>query len=435
MRVVADMHVHSRWSRATGRAMTLWGMARWAAIKGVDVISTGDFTHPRWLAELEELLEERRPGLYSIRAERSEPPDGHPELPSLPSSCRREVLFVLSTEISLIYKSGGRTRKVHLLVFMPDLGAARRFAESLGRLGNVTSDGRPILGIDVRKVMELVVRVDERGFVVPAHIWTPHFSVLGAASGFSSLEECFGEYSSLITAVETGLSSDPPMNRLLSSLDGVFLVSNSDAHSPEKIAREATLFDVDELSYDALVAAMRTGKGLAGTIEFFPQEGKYHFDGHRKCGLRLYPTETAGYGGRCPLCGGKLTVGVLHRVLDLADRDEPGEPEVARPYHHLIPLKECLAELLGVGPATMRVARLYRSLIEEFGPELRILLEVSPDELERKAPHPLIGEMIRRLRRGDVEVREGYDGEYGRIFLFREGEMERLCGQRRLFLE
>ncbi|MDR0451032.1 MAG: endonuclease Q family protein, partial [Treponema sp.] len=385
MGLIADLHIHSRFSRATSSRLNPASLDRWARIKGLDLLGTGDCTHPAWLAELREQLEEAEEGFYLLKGEFRAAFDRASGLTEgLPEPAAKFVRFVLTGEISTIYKRDGKTRKVHHLVILPDFKAAAAFSAGLERVGNIRSDGRPILGIDSRDLLSILLD-SGGGLLIPAHIWTPWFSVLGAKSGFDSIEECYGDLSSLIPAVETGLSSNPSMNWALSSLDGFSIVSNSDAHSPDKLGREATIFDM-ELSFASFRAALASGsakaagKGILGTIEFFPQEGKYHYAGHRGCGVCLGPEEAARERGCCPVCGKPLTEGVMGRVLELADRpvdeNSPCPPECGgtnrRPYYSLIPLKEMLGEMLNTGPLSRKVNALYGALIEKAGSELSL---------------------------------------------------------------
>ncbi|RPJ19100.1 MAG: hypothetical protein EHM26_08460, partial [Desulfobacteraceae bacterium] len=343
-------------------------------------------------------------------------------------SCSSPVRFVLSGEISCIYKRGGRTRKIHNLILMPDFESVRDLNDRLSRIGNLKSDGRPILGLDSRDLLEMVLETSDRSFFIPAHIWTPWFSLFGSNSGFDTIEECFGDLTRHIHALETGLSSDPIMNRRLSALDDYLLVSNSDAHSPEKLGREANLFST-HLDYDSLVKAMTEKKGFEGTIEFFPEEGKYHYDGHRKCRLSLHPSETTRRNGLCPKCGKPVTVGVLHRVYELSDREAPKLP---KPFYSIIPLPEILSEILGCGPSAKKVTTAYEERLAALGPELHILMDAPSKDIER-AGGRLLAEAIDRMRESRVIREEGYDGEYGVIRLFEESEKETLRGQETLF--
>ncbi|KPJ77658.1 MAG: hypothetical protein AMJ54_07210 [Deltaproteobacteria bacterium SG8_13] len=429
MKFVADLHVHSRFSRATARNLDLEHLYISAQRKGISVVGTGDFTHPGWFEELSEKLEPAEPGLFRLSDELTRSCDEQ-----VPEACRRAVRFLLSTEISNIYKKEERTRKNHNLVFLPDLKSVQRFNAALDSIGNLHSDGRPILGLDARDLLEIVLETTEQGFLVPAHIWTPWFSALGSKSGFDSIEQCFADLSEHIFAVETGLSSDPPMNWRISTLDGRTLISNSDAHSPQKLGREANLFDSD-LSYHGIQSALKTGdpKRFLGTIEFYPEEGKYHLDGHRKCGLRIHPRETKKHSGTCPVCGRQLTLGVLHRVEQLADRAEGHRPPKAHPYVHLIPLVEVLSDLFRVGPGTKKVVTAYNQLLEKFGSEDFILRGIESELLDKYDGVPLLGEAVRRVREKRITILPGYDGEFGRVCIFEPQERKKLLGQQALF--
>ena len=423
MKFIADLHIHSHFSRATSPKLNPENLAIWAKKKGITLLGTGDFTHPGWLSELQEKLIEAENGLFRLNPGLDKVIEEE-----IPESCKMPTKFLLSGEISCIYKKGERTRKLHHLILMPDMDSAIRFNKRLDRIGNISSDGRPILGLDSRDLLEITLEVSDRAFFIPAHIWTPWFSLFGSKSGFDSIEECFGDLTSHIHALETGLSSDPPMNRHLSTLDGYLLVSNSDAHSPSKLGREANIFDT-ELDYDHILKAMTHGNGFQGTIEFFPEEGKYHLDGHRKCQVRLHPGETRACKGICPSCGKSLTVGVLHRVYELADRDSP---KLSKDFYSLIPLPEILSEIFDCGPATKKVAAVYEDLLVTLGPELHILMDAQLEDVER-AGGVLLAKAIDRMRREQVIRQEGYDGEYGVIRLFEEKEKHELAGQIALF--
>ena len=419
MKLVADLHLHSHYSRATSRDLTLEHLWKWAQLKGVQVVATGDVAHPGWLAEVREKLDPAEEGLFRLK----------PELESavadeVPDSCRGTVRFVIGGEISNIYKKHDRTRKVHNIVFSPSFETTANLQAELEKIGNIRSDGRPILGLDSRDLLEIVLATGDRCHLIPAHIWTPWFSILGSKSGFDSVEECFADLTPHIFAVETGLSSDPPMNWRVSWLDRYTLISSSDAHSPPKLAREATVFDTD-LSYDALFGALASGdRGrYRGTIEFFPEEGKYHLDGHRKCGVCWEPATTTAHGGRCSACGKPVTVGVYHRMEELADRPHGARPDAVGPYASLIPLPEALSEMLGAGPNSKRVQTEYRRLLKRLGPELRILQDLPLEEIAA-AGDALLVEGIRRMRAGEVRAQSGYDGAYGVISLF-DGEADR----------
>ncbi len=329
---------------------------------------------------------------------------------------------MLSVEISTIYKKGDKTRKVHHVVFSPNMESAQNFREKLSAIGNIKSDGRPILGLDSRNLLETVLESGEGSYIIPAHIWTPWFSVLGSKSGFNSIEECYEDLSSHIFAVETGLSSDPEMNWHVSSLDKFRLVSNSDAHSPSKLAREATIFDTVP-DYFSIMNALKTGKGYVGTVEFFPEEGKYHDDGHRKCNICLTPDETQKLNGICPICGKPLTIGVANRVYELSDRKgKIIPPSTAGKVVSLVPLAEILSEIMQVGASSKSVTLEYENLINKLGSELSILTTVPVEDIE-KVHSPILAEGIKRLRKGDVIRQPGYDGEYGVIKLFNENEI------------
>jgi len=426
---LADMHIHSRYSMATSKALGPRQLAAWGAVKGLQVIATSDFTHPGWLAELEEALEEEGNGLLRLR----DPSHLSEEIPWLGEGTElTPPRFILCTEISSIYKRDGAVRKVHNLVFLPGLESVRRFNQRLDRIGNLKSDGRPILGLDARDLLEILLETDDRAFLIPAHIWTPWFSLFGSQSGFNSISDCFGSLSEEIFALETGLSSDPEMNWLWSALDGYRLVSNSDAHSGEKLAREANLFQ-GEPSYDTIHQALKhpeKNPDFLGTVEFFPEEGKYHLDGHRACGIRLDPRETFRLNNICPVCGKPVTVGVLNRICSLADRDEPHKPEGNPSYHSLIPLPEILSEILGVGSKTKKVRRLYTSLLQSHTSELNVLLHASVAEL-KSVSQPL-AEAIRRMRSGEVHREPGFDGQFGIISAFTPQERQELHHGRRL---
>ena len=420
MRFIADLHIHSKYSMACSKDCDLEHLTWWARRKGVTLVGTGDFTHPAWFDHLRESLVAAEPGLFRLRDDLDR--EISRTLP--PNLGGRDVRFLLSVEISTIYKRADRTRKVHHLVYVPDFDAAAGFNRRLGRIGNLGSDGRPILGLDSRDLLEIALESGDGSYLVPAHLWTPWFAVLGSKSGFDAVEDCYADLADHIFAVETGLSSDPPMNWRLSALDRYRLVSNSDAHSPPMLGREATVLDTD-LDYFAVRRAFETGVGLEGTIEFFPEEGKYHTDGHRKCGVRMEPPQTRAHNGRCPECGKPLTVGVLNRVEELADRPVGYRPDGAPDVHSLVQLPLVMSELLGVGSRSKRVIREIDALTAALGPELAILRDVPVDDI--KGHSPLLAEAIDRLRRGAVIREAGYDGEYGVIRLFEPGELARLA--------
>ncbi|HXP14713.1 MAG TPA: endonuclease Q family protein, partial [Actinomycetes bacterium] len=412
----ADLHIHSKYSRACSRDCDLEHLALVGRRKGISVIGTGDFTHPRWFEELESTLVPAEPGLFRLREDVERAVEAR-----LPASCRGPVRFLLSVEISTIYKRAERTRKVHHLLYMPDLASAARCAAALRRIGNLASDGRPILGLDSRDLLEITLESGDGAYLVPAHAWTPWFSPLGSKSGFDRVEDCYADLAEHIFALETGLSADPEMCWRVSGLDRYRLVSNSDAHSPPALGREATVLDTD-LDYWAIRRALETGQGFEGTVEFFPEEGKYHLDGHRKCGVRMEPSETRRHGGRCPVCGKPPTVGVLHRVEELADRPPGTRPPGAARFRNLIQLPELTGEVLGVGPRSKAVTAVVDGLVDRLGPELDILEHVPTDDIAKAAP-PLLAEAIDRVRRGAVIREAGYDGEYGIIRVFTPEEL------------
>lgn len=410
MKMIADLHIHSRFSMATSKEGTPENLDFWARKKGISLIGTGDFTHPVWREELKERLVSEGNGLYRLR-------DAYvkEESRKFPGEGTR---FVVSGEISSIYKKNGKTRKVHNVILLPSLEAADAMAQRLEKIGNIHSDGRPILGLDSHDLLEMMLDVCPEGILIPAHIWTPHFSVLGAKSGFDSVEECFEELAPYIHALETGLSSDPAMNWRISKLDRYQLVSNSDAHSPSKLGREANLLDID-CSYEGLYRAIQTGEGLEGTVEFFPEEGKYHFDGHRKCGVSLSPVEAERLGGICPVCGKKLTMGVDHRVEQLADRAEGFVKKDGKKYESLIPLPEVISACMGYSTASKKVQGCFEQMIQTLGTEFDILRNVPSEDIKSCAGER-IAEGIENVRTGNVKRIPGYDGEYGKIELFDE---------------
>ncbi len=415
MKIIADLHIHSKYSRATSPRSNLENLTKWAQIKGITVLATGDFTHPQWFQEIKEKLEPAEPGLFKLK------------------NSLAKTRFILTAEISCIYSKKNKVRKIHILVLAPSFETVEKINDHLGAIGNLKSDGRPILGLDAKELAKIILNACPECFIIPAHIWTPWFSLFGSKSGFDSIEECFEEYSKHIFAVETGLSSNPDMNWRLSALDKITLISNSDAHSPEKIGREANVFDT-ELSYSAIIKAIKDKdpKRFLYTVEFFPQEGKYHYDGHRACDISLSPQESKKYNNICPRCGRPLTIGVLNRVNELANRAEDFKPEKAIPFKSLIRLEEIIAESLGVGIGTKAVEREYQNLIEKFQNEFNILLEVNLQDLE-KVSLPEIAEGIIRVRQGKVFIEPGYDGVYGKVRIFSKGEQKKITKQETLF--
>jgi uncharacterized protein (TIGR00375 family) len=419
VKIIADLHIHSPFSRASSKRLTLPNLDRWAAIKGIGLLGTGDCTHPLWLDQIRRETDDAEEGFYTLK-----------KSPKKASS--EKTRFVLTGEIATIYKKDRKLRKIHHVVILPDFKAARAFNARIEEAGaNITGDGRPVLGMDSRDLLALLLEVNDKAMLIPAHIWTPWFSVLGSKSGFDSIEECYRDLAAHIPAVETGLSSNPPMNWAVKSLDNYSIVSNSDAHSPEKLGREATILDID-LSYSSLRSALfpkpfKAFPKILGTIEFFPQEGKYHYDGHRNCGVCLEPKKAAACNYICPACGKKMTRGVMSRVMELSGREvNENEPCPAqtedtnrRSYYSLIPLTEIIAFILGTGSLSKKVLSAYFALVEKGGNEFSILMDMEKDELEKIGVFNLSGELlagaIMKVRSGEVAISSGYDGKYGRI--------------------
>ena len=400
MEFAADLHIHSRYSRATSEAMNVAELARWAKLKGISVLGTGDFTHPLWFSELRSKLKETGSGLYEH--------DG--------------VRFIFTAEVFNNFYVGGKSKRIHNIIFVPDIMTVERLNARLAEYGDLVSDGRPILNISARDMVRACLDISADCMIVPAHAWTPHFSVFGSNSGFDSVEECFGDQAKEIFCLETGLSSDPAMNWRLSRLDRFALISNSDSHSPHRIGREANVFNCD-MSYGAIAAALKSKdkSKFLYTVEFFPQEGKYHYDGHRNCGSRLHPKEAIRNKNLCPVCGKKITIGVMHRVEDLADRPEGFVPDSAVPFRNTIPLDQIIADARGVGEQSVAVSREYMSLVSKCGGEFNILLKMNEQDLREQLPER-IAEAVVRVRGGRVKILAGYDGEYGKISIFGEEE-------------
>lgn len=428
MKFYTDLHLHSYLSRATSKDLNLEHLVLWAQLKGIHVVGTADFVHPVWMAELKKKLEPAEEGFYKLKPHYASPAERE-----IPAACSGSVRFMLTVEISNIYKRLGKVRKIHNIVFAPSFEAAEKIQARLKTIGNIQSDGRPILGLDSRDLLEIVLEADPKAYLIPAHIWTPWFSVLGSNGGFDSIKDCFADLTNHIFALETGLSSDPLMNWRLTQLDPFVLVSNSDAHSPSKLGREATTYDT-EFSYTGIYRALSdpNDRGLIGTIEFFPEEGKYHYDGHRACGTRLNPQETLKHQGLCPVCAKAVTVGVMSRVEALADRPEGTKPPRGRPYYNLIPLPEVIAQAKGTGVNSKSVQELYQKILARLGNELSVLQEASLPQIEAVAGD-LVAEGIRRMREGHVAIAAGYDGEYGQIHLFSEKDHRTKEGQLTLF--
>lgn len=422
MKFIADFHLHSKYSRATSKEADLENLAKWAKIKGIQVLGTGDFTHPAWLKELKEKLEPAEAGLFRIK------------------NSRDEARFILTGEISCIYSKNGKVRKIHIIIFSPSFEITEKINTHLSWIGNLKSDGRPILGLDAKELAKIALGASSQCLIVPAHIWTPWFSIFGSKSGFNSVEECFEELASHIFAMETGLSSDPAMNWRLSTLDKYTLISNSDAHSGPKLGREANVFEGNKLSYEAIARAIKKGGReypddslkLVSTIEFFPEEGKYHFDGHRLCNVRFSPEETKKYGGICPNCGKPVTVGVMSRVEELADRPAGAKPKTAVPFLSLVPLQEIIAESFSQEVYSKSVQEEYQKLISCFENEFKILIEVPIEEIKNVSLK--VAEGIKRMRDGKVKLIPGYDGEFGKVLFFQgEEEKKAEARQKRLF--
>ncbi len=393
---LADFHIHSKYSRATSKEMEPVRLSEVARLKGIALVGTGDFTHPAYLKELEEKLEPLGNGLF------------------VPKGDQDGTRFILTAEVSNIYTWKGRGRRIHTVIFAPSFQVAKDIQMRLKAVGNISSDGRPIFGFSAKDLVRLVIEASPECFIVPAHVWTPWFSLFGACSGFDSVEECFEELSEHIYALETGLSSDPQMNWRLSSLDSYTLISNSDAHSPWKLGRELNVFSC-KMAYKDIIEAMKNpALGFEGTIEFFPEEGKYHFDGHRSCNVCFSPGETKNHRGLCPVCNRPLTIGVCHRVDDLADRPEGFVPENGLPNIHLIPLEELIAQSFGVKSITKRVHKEYLHILEMCGPEFDLLLWKAQEEMTGLVPDGLL-KRIMAMRAEQVRVVPGYDGVYGRI--------------------
>ncbi|MCJ7448255.1 MAG: UvrD-helicase domain-containing protein [Bacteroidales bacterium] len=427
MKFIGDFHLHSHYSLATSKELRPDFLDYWARLKGIKVIGSGDFTHPGWLQELQDQLEPAEEGLFKLKKENKK---------KISPPVEEDASFILTAEISNIYKKKGEVRKVHNVVFAPSFSVVEKIQNKLAIHGfNITSDGRPIIGMDSRDLLELCLEASEDIFFVPAHIWTPWFSVLGSKSGFDTVNECYEDLSAYITAVEMGLSTDPPMNWMCSFLDTYTLIANSDAHSPEKLGRNANIFETD-LSYNGIIDAMKSGnqENFLGTINFFPQEGKYHYDGHRKCGIRWSPIDTLQHDEICPICGKKITVGVMNRIAQLANRDNIIERPNRHPFYSLIPLKEILSEIEGVSPDSNKVDQHYKQLVHKAGSEFNILLHFDLNHVKTIGGE-LLCEAVRRMRNREVHIQEGFDGEFGIIKVFREGETRSLNHSESLFKE
>lgn len=414
----ADFHIHSHYSLATSKQLSPEYLDYWGRIKGLKVIGTGDFSHPAWTKELKQKITPREEGLFALKKNFTVPT----EIPCLDKS-DKAIRFILSAEISTIYKKNEKVRKVHNVILSPSFKIAEKIQKELQKNNfNITSDGRPILGMDCKDLLDLCLNISQDIFFIPAHIWTPWFSTLGSKSGFDTIEECFEDLTPYIYAVETGLSTDAPMNWMCPFLDKYTLLSNSDAHSPEKLGRNANLFNC-ELSYPAIIEAIKTAnpKTFLGTIDLFPQEGKYHYDGHRKCEICWNPLETLKHNNRCSVCGKPVTVGVMNRIAALSTRKDINKRPNKCPFDHIIPLKEILSEIHSVGPNSKKITKEYFSIITKFGTELDLLLTL-PIPAIIKENHPTLAEAIKRMRAKSIHIKEGYDGEFGQITVFNENE-------------
>ncbi len=420
---IVDLHIHSHHSRATSKDSTIEGLYYWGKIKGITVQGTGDFTHPMWFAEMQEKLEMTEEGLYRLKPEIAKEIDK-----TLPITVRdNQIEFVLTVEISNIYSKGGQVRKLHNCIVVPDFETASFINSKLERIGNLKADGRPILGMDSKDLLAITLESHDDSLFFPAHIWTPWFAMFGSKSGFNSIEEAFEDLAPEIKAIETGLSSDPFMNWRLNELQSRTIISNSDAHSPQKLGREATVI-ASNLNYLNIINAIKTNDNrLVGTIEFFPHEGKYHYDGHRSCGIRLSPEETRKVNGICPKCHNPLTVGVDYRVGEIANHPEHFKPTTHKQVEYIIPLPEILAEIEGKGVGSKTVQREYHKVISSLGNEFELLRNISLDQI-REAGFVKLSEVIERLRKGDVHIEPGYDGVYGTIKLFKDDTERKSSG-------
>ena len=404
MRIIADFHVHSKFSRATSKDMNVMEIAKWADKKGINVISCGDFQHPMYLGELKNKLREAEPGLHRLKDKKT------------------NARVILSTEISNIYKQDGKVRKIHTLIVMPTLKDAEKFSKLLSKKGNTASDGRPIFGFSVQDLVKYTFDITPDAMVIPAHVWTPWFSIFGSKSGFDSIKECFGDQAKYIHAIETGLSSDPSANWRISSLDNITLISNSDAHSPSKIGREANVFECAMDYYEIKeIIEKKDKKRFKYTIEFFPEEGKYYYDGHLKCGISFHPKESKENKNLCPVCHKPLTLGVLHRIEELSDRPWGFVPENSIPQRHLIQLQEIISDCREAAPTSKKVLSEYERMLVKGGPEFEILMDMDKAGLLQITDEK-ITEAILRVRQEKVNLIPGYDGEFGKIGIFRDAE-------------
>jgi len=443
MRIIADFHIHSKFSRAVSKNMDLPHIYEWAKYKGINLIGTADFTHPVWFREIQNNLIEDGSGFLRFTQEQLS--DSHIELVSVSQERSRnefgmtnpthEFRFVLTTEISTIYKQGEKVRKVHTIIVAPNLKTVAKINIELGKIGNLKADGRPILGMSVRDLAKLVLDINPECLVIPAHAWTPWFSIFGSKSGFDTIEECFGDMAPHIHAIETGLSSDPEMNWQLSNLDKITLLSNSDAHSPANLGREANVFEIDEdkFNYQEIADIIKTKdkKRFPYTIEFYPEEGKYHFDGDASCKQSIDPTKTLVKPGEKSICGGSITIGVLHRVEELADRQFGFKPKNVPGSKHIVPLREIISSAYGVGVQSKRVNLEYMNLVQNVASEFELLLDIGIDVLKKKI-NPQIAEGIQNVRTGNIYIEPGYDGIFGKVEVFKNKELAK-AKQKKLF--
>jgi uncharacterized protein (TIGR00375 family) len=419
MPFIADLHLHSRFAYACSKELSIAQLAKWGMLKGIKLLATGDFTHPAWLKELQRDLEPLGNGLFRPKEEIMQQ-----LMTQVPATCYQEIFFMLQTEVSTIYRKNDKVRKIHHLLYVPSFSEATKINEQLAKIGNIASDGRPILGMDSEDLLKIVIDSGPESYLVPAHAWTPHFAVFGSNSGFDLLEDCYGALTSHIFAIETGLSSDPEMNRQWSALDDLALISGSDSHSAPRIGREANIFNT-ELTYSSVWEAVKRKDStqFVGTLEFFPHEGRYHYDGHRNCQVVLHPQQSQQHNNICPVCNKKLTLGVLHRVLELADRKEPSSPEN---YYHMIPLVEVVAEIENTkGVQSKKVQHAYFSLLHKLGPEIEIMLHTSLADIQN-AGGLLLAKAIEKIRQGTASIQPGYDGLYGVIQVFSTEERKQL---------
>jgi len=417
MKVYADLHVHSKYSRATSPQMDLEGLERGAKLKGIDLIGTGDFTHPLWFQELKNKLEEQD-GCFVLK-----------------DSLERKIKFVLSAEISCIYTKGGKGRRIHLVVLAPSIADVEKISKRItAQGGNLMSDGRPILGMDAEVLEKLILEESPNALIIPAHIWTPWFSLFGANSGFNSLKDCFGEISDKIYAVETGLSSDPAMNWRIPELDNVSIVSFSDSHSLPKLGRECTVLELKDLSFEFLSEALKstrnkkqeTGNKILYTVEFYPEEGKYHWTGHRNCNISVEEKEAERINYTCPKCKKRLTVGVMNRVRELAGRGEDFKPENRPTFKSLVPLEEIVAEAMGQKVGTGKVRNEYLKIISAFGSEFKVLEDAEIAEIEKL--NAKVADGVEKVRKGNIVIQPGYDGVYGVVKIWGEDEEKAAAG-------